>query len=106
RPRWPWPMPPSTGWRASWIGPDRTRPGAVSLYTRALPRPASPAPDFCARHHMGLRLTATNSTIGVIDVKGSSFTMGRHPDNDLPLRDDLASRFHCSIECNDEGKWI
>ena len=54
---------------------------------------------------MGLRLTATNSTIGVIDVEGSSFTMGRHPDNDLPLRDDLASRFHCSIECDEEGLW-
>jgi len=55
---------------------------------------------------MGLRLTANNSTIGVIEVPGSSFTMGRNPENDLPLRDDLASRFHCTIEVDDSGRWV
>ena len=55
---------------------------------------------------MALRLTANNSTIGVIEVAGASFTMGRHPDNDLSLRDDLASRFHCSIELDESGRWV
>ncbi|RMH24838.1 MAG: FHA domain-containing protein, partial [Planctomycetota bacterium] len=29
--------------------------------------------------------------------------IGRHPDNDIPIRDDLASRFHCVIEPCDGG---
>lgn len=30
-------------------------------------------------------------------------TIGRHPDNTVPLADDLASRFHCAVEPNGVG---
>ncbi len=32
-------------------------------------------------------------------------TIGRHPDNTIPIADDLASRFHCAVEPDGVGGW-
>ncbi len=32
-------------------------------------------------------------------------TIGRHSDNDVPIKDELASRFHCTIEPDGSGGW-
>ena len=32
-----------------------------------------------------------------------AITIGRHPDNDIPIKDELASRFHCTVEPDGNG---
>ncbi|MBX3353931.1 MAG: Flp pilus assembly complex ATPase component TadA [Phycisphaeraceae bacterium] len=32
-----------------------------------------------------------------------AITIGRHPDNDVPIKDELASRFHCTVEPDGKG---
>jgi len=38
-----------------------------------------------------------------IPIEGRSVTIGRHPDNVVPLQDELLSRFHCVVEPNGAG---
>lgn len=38
-----------------------------------------------------------------LDFSGRSITIGRHPDNVVPIEDDRASRFHCVIEPTGDG---
>lgn len=38
-----------------------------------------------------------------IELSGTTLTIGRHPDNNLVLPDDLASRHHCVIEPHNDG---
>ncbi len=49
---------------------------------------------ICSSHRDIRPLTLPGTTVGI----------GRHPDNDILIRDDLASRFHCVIEPNDDGQ--
>ena len=39
----------------------------------------------------------------VVPLRDRPITIGRHPDNDIVLQDDLASRFHCVIEPSPAG---
>ena len=39
----------------------------------------------------------------VVTLRDRPVAIGRHPDNDIVIRDDLASRFHCVIEPAGEG---
>lgn len=38
-----------------------------------------------------------------VEFAGRAITIGRHPDNVVPIDDDRASRFHCVIEATPEG---
>ena len=38
-----------------------------------------------------------------VEFSGRSITIGRHPDNVVPIEDDRASRFHCVIEPTADG---
>ncbi|MGP1309749.1 MAG: ATPase, T2SS/T4P/T4SS family [Phycisphaerales bacterium] len=40
-----------------------------------------------------------------VRLAGKPITIGRHPDNDIVIRDELASRFHCTIEPDSSGAW-
>jgi general secretion pathway protein E len=40
-----------------------------------------------------------------VKLSNKAVTIGRHPDNDIPIRDELASRFHCTIEPDGKGQW-
>ena len=52
-----------------------------------------------------LKLVCTsNRDIEARTLTNASIGIGRHPDNDILIRDDLASRFHCVIEPNDDGQ--
>jgi type II secretory ATPase GspE/PulE/Tfp pilus assembly ATPase PilB-like protein len=43
-------------------------------------------------------LKSTNGIAGDVSLASGPIAIGRHPDNDIVLKDDLASRFHCVIE--------
>lgn len=43
-------------------------------------------------------LRSTNGSAEEVTLAESPIAIGRHPDNDIVVRDDLASRFHCVIE--------
>lgn len=40
-----------------------------------------------------------------VRLSSKPITIGRHPDNDLAIKDELASRFHCTIEPDGSGGW-
>jgi general secretion pathway protein E len=40
-----------------------------------------------------------------VRLSSKAITIGRHPDNDIPIKDELASRFHCTIEPDSSGNW-
>jgi general secretion pathway protein E len=40
-----------------------------------------------------------------VRLSSKAITIGRHPDNDIPIKDELASRFHCTIEPDTAGNW-
>src|SRR5690606_39553622 len=40
-----------------------------------------------------------------VRLSSKPITIGRHPDNDIAIRDELASRFHCTIEPAGGGAW-
>jgi general secretion pathway protein E len=40
-----------------------------------------------------------------VRLSSKAITIGRHPDNDIPIKDELASRFHCTIEPDTAGHW-
>ncbi|MEQ8850667.1 MAG: ATPase, T2SS/T4P/T4SS family [Phycisphaerales bacterium] len=44
------------------------------------------------------RLTCNNPDVGIIELRSEPVAFGRHPDNDVSIRDDVASRFHCVVE--------
>ena len=52
-----------------------------------------------------LRLRCSSQRTGVFDLTGQSLAIGRHPDNDVTIRDDLASRFHCIVETDERGRY-
>lgn len=50
------------------------------------------------------RLTCNNKRIGAVTLSNDALAIGRHPDNDIPLKgDDVASRFHCVVEPSTQG---
>jgi general secretion pathway protein E len=52
-----------------------------------------------------LRLVCTSDhDVAPVNLASAPVGIGRHPDNDVLIRDDLASRFHAVIEPNDEGQ--
>lgn len=53
------------------------------------------------------RLVCNDKKVGAFDLGAASVAIGRHPDNDIPLKDDdVASRFHCVIEPGPNGQYI
>ncbi|MBL8745092.1 MAG: Flp pilus assembly complex ATPase component TadA [Phycisphaerae bacterium] len=53
------------------------------------------------------KLVCSNAKIGSFELGTGSVAIGRHPDNDIPLKDDdVASRFHCVIEPGANGQYI
>ncbi len=49
------------------------------------------------------QLTPTNRAGHGVAVSDKPISIGRHPDNTFPIKDDLASRYHCVIEPDGEG---
>ncbi|MCA9292535.1 MAG: Flp pilus assembly complex ATPase component TadA [Phycisphaerales bacterium] len=55
---------------------------------------------------MTLELRCSSKEIGMVPLDGRTLSIGRHPDNDIWLKeDDMASRFHCVVEPEDDG-WL
>ncbi len=55
---------------------------------------------------MSLELMCSNQEIGLVPLDVRTLSIGRHPDNDIWLKeDDVASRFHCVVEPEDGG-WL
>lgn len=52
------------------------------------------------------RLTSNDKRLGPIELGTGTVQIGRHPDNTLPISDDLASRFHCIIEPDGMGRFL
>ncbi|TVQ63876.1 MAG: FHA domain-containing protein [Phycisphaerales bacterium] len=53
-----------------------------------------------------LAIVDQNGTVGGrIALGGRPVSIGRHPENVISIRDDLASRYHCVIEPTDNGDW-
>jgi general secretion pathway protein E len=51
-----------------------------------------------------VRLVCTAGPAAPIDIEGETITIGRHKTNTIPLPgDDIASRFHCTVEPNSRG---
>lgn len=48
-------------------------------------------------------LSCNNPKIGSLELSERPVAIGRHPDNDISINDDVASRFHCVIE-HENGK--
>lgn len=40
-----------------------------------------------------------------ISLGSKPIAIGRHPDNDVHIEDDMASRFHCTLEPDSKGAW-
>ncbi len=40
-----------------------------------------------------------------ITLGSKPIAIGRHPDNDVHIEDDMASRFHCTLEPDSKGAW-
>ena len=51
------------------------------------------------------RLTCSNGPVPEVELRTEPVAFGRHPDNDVPIRDDVASRFHCVIEPDGEDRY-
>ncbi|MEO1130889.1 MAG: FHA domain-containing protein, partial [Planctomycetota bacterium] len=47
---------------------------------------------------MQLRLSCDDDRVNDVALDGQTVAIGRHPDNAIIIRDDLASRFHCVLE--------
>ena len=54
--------------------------------------------------NLKLICTSHKNEVASLVLQTESYGIGRHPDNQIPIRDDLASRFHCVIEPNDDGQ--
>jgi general secretion pathway protein E len=53
------------------------------------------------------KLVCSNDKVGSLELGAASVAIGRHPDNDIPLKDDdVASRFHCVIEPGANGQYV
>ncbi|MGD9693480.1 MAG: ATPase, T2SS/T4P/T4SS family [Phycisphaerales bacterium] len=53
-----------------------------------------------------LALLDEQGNVGLtFDLSGASVSIGRHPDNDIAIQDELASRFHCAVEPDGSGGW-
>lgn len=46
---------------------------------------------------------ASGSLVQRVRLASKAITIGRHPDNDVPIKDELASRFHCTVEPDGNG---
>ncbi len=53
-----------------------------------------------------LQLVCENDDIGTIPLKTRAMRFGRHPDNDIVVNDDLASRRHCVVEPAKQGGYV
>ncbi len=53
-----------------------------------------------------LRLSSTNPDQAPVDLVDRPLAIGRHPDNDICIRDDVASRFHCVVEPSEGGVYL
>ncbi len=53
------------------------------------------------------RLACTNTRVQPVELSGEPVSLGRHPENTIPLpEDDVASRFHCVIEPDHQGGYV
>lgn len=53
-----------------------------------------------------LALVDDQGNVGMTyDLSGTPISIGRHPDNDIAIQDELASRFHCAVEPDGKGGW-
>ncbi|TVQ30493.1 MAG: FHA domain-containing protein [Phycisphaeraceae bacterium] len=52
-----------------------------------------------------LTLICENNKSTTVELKERPVAIGRHPDNDIVIKDDLASRFHCVIEPSGSGRY-
>lgn len=50
-------------------------------------------------------LDSSGSLSRNITLKDKPIAIGRHPDNDVHIEDDMASRFHCTLEPDSSGNW-
>jgi general secretion pathway protein E len=54
-----------------------------------------------------IALKSNSKRLGVIRLAAKPIRIGRHPSNDVVLKDDLASRFHAVVEPDDHAdRWI
>ncbi len=57
-------------------------------------------------HTAQLALLDDDGNVGMtFDLSNGPVSIGRHPDNDIAIQDDLASRFHCAVEPDGSGGW-
>ena len=52
------------------------------------------------------RLTSNDKSIGDVPLTDRPVAIGRHPDNDVPIQDNVASRFHCVVEPDKTGRYV
>jgi general secretion pathway protein E len=52
------------------------------------------------------KLVCNDPKVGEVTLSGDPVQIGRHPDNKIPVQDDVASRFHCVIEPNSSGGFL
>ena len=52
------------------------------------------------------RLASNNKAIGNVPLAERPVAIGRHPDNDISINDNVASRFHCVIEPDRSGRYV
>ncbi len=52
------------------------------------------------------RLTSNDKAIGDVPLADRPLAIGRHPDNDIPINDNVASRFHCVVEQDKSGRYV
>lgn len=53
-----------------------------------------------------LALVDEQGNVGMtFDLTDAAVSIGRHPDNDIAIQDELASRFHCAVEPDGKGGW-
>lgn len=50
-------------------------------------------------------LDSSGSLSRNITLNDKPIAIGRHPDNDVHIEDDMASRFHCTLEPDGKGNW-
>ncbi len=54
-----------------------------------------------------MKLVCSDRKVDPIELGAASVAIGRHADNDIPLKDDdVASRFHCVIEPGANGQYV
>ncbi len=50
-----------------------------------------------------IRISCSSHGLGPVEAAGGTIAIGRHRENDIRVRDDRASRFHCIVELTSKG---